>query len=182
MYSVPDNRTLLLLDCSIRISPDQSLYAAPRGFSQLATSFFACWCQGILHVPFVAWPPKYFWFWCLSWEESFNSSFQHFGSDKVVICLPVWLSFHFPYFSYFFICQWSPRLQISAFFSLIWWAYLDLNQGPRPYQGRALTNWAIRPIGAFPIWRATLALYMVELKGLEPLTFCLQSRCSSQLS
>ena len=21
-----------------------------------------------------------------------------------------------------------------------WWAYLDLNQGPRPYQGRALTN------------------------------------------
>ena len=22
----------------------------------------------------------------------------------------------------------------------IWWAYLDLNQGPRPYQGRALTN------------------------------------------
>ena len=21
-----------------------------------------------------------------------------------------------------------------------WWAHLDLNQGPRPYQGRALTN------------------------------------------
>ena len=21
-----------------------------------------------------------------------------------------------------------------------WWAYLELNQGPRPYQGRALTN------------------------------------------
>ena len=21
-----------------------------------------------------------------------------------------------------------------------WWAYLDLNRGPRPYQGRALTN------------------------------------------
>ena len=21
-----------------------------------------------------------------------------------------------------------------------WWAYLDLNQGPRPYQGRALTS------------------------------------------
>ena len=21
-----------------------------------------------------------------------------------------------------------------------WWAYLDSNQGPRPYQGRALTN------------------------------------------
>ncbi len=23
---------------------------------------------------------------------------------------------------------------------LSWWAHLDLNQGPRPYQGRALTN------------------------------------------
>ena len=22
----------------------------------------------------------------------------------------------------------------------LWWAYLDLNQGPRPYQGRALTS------------------------------------------
>jgi hypothetical protein len=22
----------------------------------------------------------------------------------------------------------------------VWWAHLDLNQGPRPYQGRALTN------------------------------------------
>ena len=60
-----------------------------------------------------------------------------------------------------------------------WWAYLDLNQGPRPYQGRALTNWAIRPHGSFltPPWGG-----MVELMGLEPTTSCLQSRCSSQLS
>jgi hypothetical protein len=24
--------------------------------------------------------------------------------------------------------------------SAVWWAHLDLNQGPRPYQGRALTG------------------------------------------
>ena len=38
----------------IRKSPDQCLLAAPRGLSQLATSFFACFCQGIHHAPLVA--------------------------------------------------------------------------------------------------------------------------------
>ena len=33
--------------CPIRISTDQSLLAAPHGFSQRATSFIASWCQGI---------------------------------------------------------------------------------------------------------------------------------------
>jgi len=34
-------------------SPDR-LLAAPRGLSQLATSFIACFCQGIHHAPLVA--------------------------------------------------------------------------------------------------------------------------------
>jgi hypothetical protein len=38
----------------IRKSPDQCLLAAPRGLSQLATSFIACFCQGIHHTPLVA--------------------------------------------------------------------------------------------------------------------------------
>ena len=38
--------------CPIRISTDQSLLAAPRGFSQRATSFVASWCQGIHRMPF----------------------------------------------------------------------------------------------------------------------------------
>jgi hypothetical protein len=38
----------------IRKSPDQSLLAAPRGLSQLATSFIAFFCQGIHHAPLVA--------------------------------------------------------------------------------------------------------------------------------
>ena len=38
----------------IRTSPDQSLLAAPRGLSQLATSFIACWRQGIHRTPLVA--------------------------------------------------------------------------------------------------------------------------------
>jgi hypothetical protein len=38
--------------CPIRISTDQSLLAAPHGFSQRATSFIASWCQGIHRMPF----------------------------------------------------------------------------------------------------------------------------------
>ena len=38
--------------CPIRTSTDQRLRAAPRGFSQRATSFIASWCQGIHRMPF----------------------------------------------------------------------------------------------------------------------------------
>ena len=42
--------------CShIRMSPDRSLFAAPRSFSQLVTSFIGSQCQGILHMLFYAW-------------------------------------------------------------------------------------------------------------------------------
>lgn len=41
----------------IRTSPDPSPLAAPRGFSQLATSFVAATGQGIRRRPLVAWPP-----------------------------------------------------------------------------------------------------------------------------
>ena len=39
----------------IRKSTDRSLFAAPRGLSQLVASFFGSWCQGIHLVLFVAW-------------------------------------------------------------------------------------------------------------------------------
>ena len=34
-------------DCSIRTSAAHSVLTAPRSFSQLTTSFFGSWCQGI---------------------------------------------------------------------------------------------------------------------------------------
>ncbi len=40
------------MGCPIRISTDQSLLSAPRGFSQSATSFIASLCQGIHQMPF----------------------------------------------------------------------------------------------------------------------------------
>ena len=50
MYS--DDDTHRWVGCPIRISTDQSLLAAPHGFSQRATSFVASWCQGIHRMPF----------------------------------------------------------------------------------------------------------------------------------
>ncbi len=37
--------------CPIRTPPDQRPHASPRGFSQLAASFFACHRQGIRRAP-----------------------------------------------------------------------------------------------------------------------------------
>ena len=47
MYSSVGDGTLLPPGSPIRISTDQGLLAAPRGFSQLTASFIGVWCQGI---------------------------------------------------------------------------------------------------------------------------------------
>ena len=48
MYSVYDTITLLMVSSLIRISTDLCLFATPRSFSQLITSFFGAMYQGIL--------------------------------------------------------------------------------------------------------------------------------------
>ena len=44
------------VDCSIRKSADQSVLTTPRGLSQLTTSFFGSWCQGIHPALFLTLP------------------------------------------------------------------------------------------------------------------------------
>src|SRR6185312_13604267 len=56
MYSVRDERTLLRPGSPIRTSSDRCLLAAPRGLSQLATSFIASRRQGIHRSLLVACP------------------------------------------------------------------------------------------------------------------------------
>ena len=48
MYSCNDTITLLMVSSLIRISTDYGLFATPRSFSQLVTSFFGAMYQGIL--------------------------------------------------------------------------------------------------------------------------------------
>ena len=56
-----------------------------------------------------------------------------------------------------------------------WLAQVDSNHRPRAYQARALTTWAMRHYGyllRFP------HVPLVEMMGIEPMTPCLQGRCS----
>ena len=76
--------TFLGIGCPIRTSPDQSLFAAPRGLSQLTTSFIAYQCQVIHHEPLVAWPSWNF----ISIFESVHP-FCNFGEHlRFVVFLP----------------------------------------------------------------------------------------------
>ena len=65
-----------------------------------------------------------------------------FLSTNLLTCHIKWLSLT----SNIFDLSMSIGLNRPIYISSIqdhyqeWWAYLDLNQGPRPYQGRALTN------------------------------------------
>ena len=59
MYSCYGTRTLLLVGFPIRKSVGQGLFAAHHSLSQLITSFFGSWCQGIHHMLFIAWSSDY---------------------------------------------------------------------------------------------------------------------------
>lgn len=82
-----------------------------------------------------------------------------------------------------------------------WWSHQDLNLEPTGYEPGALTNWAIGPLRwkkvhmvapkrvellTFRVWTecSNQLSYsaMVERKGVEPSTSCVQGRRSSQVS
>ena len=123
----------------IRKSPDQSVFAAPRSLSQLTTSFVAYWCQGIHHALLIN----------LTKNILANSS----NNNSVKNCIyPLYAIVKEP--SRFLTGKmvlsnsadelsrppspFGPRRGIPR--CAEWWACLESNQGPRPYQGRALTN------------------------------------------
>ena len=56
-YGFSGRYPLARVGCPIRRSSDQSLLAAPRGFSQRATSFIASWRQGIHQMPLLSSAP-----------------------------------------------------------------------------------------------------------------------------
>ena len=59
MYSLGNEPVLTGTGYPIRKSTGRGLFAAHRGLSQLITSFFACWHQGIHHVLLVAFLLRY---------------------------------------------------------------------------------------------------------------------------
>ena len=68
--------------------------------------------------------------------------------------------------------RWPPACKAGALpaelrpqlFNYIWWAWMDSNHRPHPYQGCALTSWATGPYIIYN-W------LMVGLNGLEPVSY-----------
>ena len=72
----------------IRKSVDRSLFAAPRSLSQLVTSFFGSWCQGIHLMLLFAWTSFWIFFSCslelleFHWTICFGADFISFFAVK----------------------------------------------------------------------------------------------------
>ena len=65
---------------------------------------------------------------------------------------------------------------------LCWSVWVDSNHRPRAYQARALTTWATDRYcsGSLsdPCLPGEVSFTLVEMMGIEPMTPCLQGRCS----
>ena len=87
----------------------------------------------------------------------------------------------------------KPNLKIRSPFpehlAMFWWEQVDSNHRPHAYQACALTSWAMFPYKLFcssvpkvesaSLWAInSYQLLVVEVSGIEPLTPCLQGRCS----
>jgi hypothetical protein len=137
MYSDARNGCSHPLGFPIRISPDHSLLAASRGFSQLIASFFAYLRQGI--------------------HTHALSSLTIKSTSHTGRYLPVYSPVFRPNERYFFALlhtcvlyarQYSIVKDLDCFSNrlnprfnellMVWWAWVELNHRPHPYQGCAL--------------------------------------------
>ena len=77
---IAGSQALRLRGSPIRISADRSLFAAPRSFSQLITSFVGSWCQGIHLMLFLAWTSLFCSPYCLSFANNFLQWKSYFNN------------------------------------------------------------------------------------------------------
>ena len=154
MYSEYDNSCSHELDFSIRKSPDHSLLATPRGLSQLVTSFIAFLRLGIhtralssLTIKFTQHT------YTLLRPATLHIPVQsiRLSGLPVLICALLCPSVFNCQRSWFLASKSSEVNSVSLrrllLFSTnctgvfrLWWAWVDSNYRPHPYQGCALTN------------------------------------------
>ena len=171
MYSSVDNCTLLQLSSLIRTSAGQWIFAPHRSFSQLVTSFFGSQCQGIRLMPFFAWP---FPVSALSALHTVLLGCHTWRSCMGFLCQKTFPVFRFLGFSVeivdsYPICLASSLIPIRYFLSI---SFCD-----------ALFAFSIVRFSRYFADLLPACLHqplrlMVEKKGFEPLTPCVQSRCS----
>ncbi len=165
--------------CPIRTPADRPLFAGPRSFSQLTASFFASESLGIPHTPFLTslhatpmcvpraalGPPCF--------ANSLTNSFSSMSMNPLPACGTVSFWGRVPQNKTAAACNAAAR----------WWT---LHPNPaclfsalpclpgQPRLDARLSSSADPP--------ANGPASPVENIGFEPMTPCLQSRCSSQLS
>ena len=116
----------------IRKSPDRRIFAPPRSLSQLVTSFFGSWCQGIPLALFIAWPIenniRCSRLWIMQASQILEIvivTLHPFGCCSTIINFTLCLSFNkqtslLPYFTCFHhIVQFSRCMLSSLFWSQI---------------------------------------------------------------
>ena len=120
MYSVYDDRRWIRPGSPIQKSTGRRLFAPIRGLSQLITSFFGSWCQGILHVLFLTWPLCFKSFFSLELLQNYMSKCYFFPFFEIVciltfVRLPVFLKiFKDNIFTRFFaLFSWQSSLKTS---------------------------------------------------------------------
>ena len=107
------------------------------------------------------------------WNRSFPTLQKNLYLFKFFVCVlfsTYWLSVRFTLHLLYLVFN-----DHKAFAS--WWAQVDSNHRPRAYQARALTTWAMSPFSILGVSSLHL-LPLVEMMGFEPMTPCLQGRCS----
>ena len=135
------------------------LCAAPPGFSQLTTSFFASQTQGIHHAPLFA-------------LKIFPYTSLH------ATYTTIYYNFTFP------ICQ-RPSVSAASQLLLPFADVLDLNQANSLFSVHILllpACYLFKELLLLCLFSSYLSLFTVEDIGVEPMTLCVQGRCSSQLS
>ena len=165
MDSVTHPWTLLHGGCPIRISPDQCSCAAPRSFSQLTTSFIASLSQGIHHSLF--------------------SFFFYFARRLIYIAIHKGHELYFFCSNFVVIVCAQPASRTDVLKESAC-AHLAARYTQTTCQlccfcinTSKITSGLASPRSQVFLRTQSLG---VENNGFEPLTPCLQSRCSSQLS
>ena len=156
----------------IRISRDQRLFAPPPSFSQLITSFFASESLGIHRLPF-------FYFFILTSQFSYTiiQSLHDTVGFFIFSSFYAFLKIRFKFHSYVQLIYLHTSFDIRNLFSVL--SIMSKNSSFfRFFCFRLLRR--SRELLFHKRFGQTAKL--VENNGFEPLTPCLQSRCSSQLS
>ena len=145
-----------------RKSADRSLFAAPRSLSQRITSFFGSWCQGIHLMLLFAWT------FCI-------------GLLTFAVLWIAWVSSYIFRFAIKKLCFFTVSFS-SCVFTLVEIVFLPYFV-ERPIFLNIMSSISVR-FYSFTFIRFSMNMVLtgisglVEMKGIEPLTPCLQGRCS----